>query len=343
MKLPKMNTIRNWWLTQSSIRRGAAFGVIFAGVGTAALLGVSAASVFVASEPETGSLSGTSAAVDDANTSGGKYIRFNAAAAPTPPPPSTPPPSPPPPTSGVTFPNCAGLGPTTALATSNGSFWSDQGSASGKAIVGDMILDSSAPNYTTSNFSVTGKINSALNGGSMTVSDFLVKAPSYDGDWGIGYHNITARRFRIENHADGIRVAGTGNSLYEDFCITAVSRPADHSDGVQFYGATNPASNTTFRRGIITMPSSDVTAGIFSADGAKGSITIDTVLFIGGPYGIRINSDGNSPIAVRNVRFRRGSFGAAPFSIASNIRITEWTNVAYEDGQAIPPPHAVQP
>lgn len=262
------------------------------------------------------------------------------APAPTEPAP-TPEPTPEVGNTGLALPTCSALGPKVALTAFGGSFYSDQGSATGKAISGDLILDSSAATYKTSNFSVTGKVKNELSGGSLTVEDFLVKASSYDGDWGLGHHNVTARRFRVENHSDGIRLAGTGNSLYEDFCITGISKDGDHSDGIQSYGAQN--SNITLRRGIITMPSSNATAGVFAADGVTGSITIDSVLFIGGPYGIRINSDGGGPIAMRNVRFRKGSFGAAPFSIAPNIRITEWTNVAYEDGEVIPPPHAVQP
>jgi hypothetical protein len=85
------------------------------------------------------------------------------------------------------------------------------------------------------------------------------------------------------------------------------------------------------------------TAGMFVADNYAGTFTFDNVMFQGGPYGLRIASDGPGDInvAMKDVYFVEPfQYDALLFQqTGAKIHITEWDNVRYAtivNGQLVP-------
>lgn len=102
--------------------------------------------------------------------------------------------------------------------------------------------------------------------------------------------------------------------------------PDDHADVIQVYGpgegGTWNISHTTIRA-----HNEDSTAGLFVADDTTSHVTLDHVLFWGGPFGLSIEGDGNPcTVAMNHVYFVRDSFGYQPFAF-EDTSIIQWTNV----------------
>jgi hypothetical protein len=167
--------------------------------------------------------------------------------------------------------------------------------------------------------------------------------------------NAIIRRARIRG-CEGMRMT-TGNVLLEDAYIEISKQVAPmHADGIQCYGGPNDDATLTLRRVCVRfLSNNDATAGLFSANGWKGTFDIDSCVFWGGPHGIRINADGGKDIKVRNTFFIKDSF-AKNFVGFQNwpaggypnpVPCTEWSNNRWATvnngvlvpGEEIPPPH----
>jgi len=108
----------------------------------------------------------------------------------------------------------------------------------------------------------------------------------------------------------------------------------DHADVLQCYGPGSRGDitvrNTTFRA-----YNQAATAGYFAADNWNGIHRFENVLFWGGPFGLRLNSDGGDGVYMKNVYFV-GPFMWAPFQI--QVPILQWENVYHatiQNGQLV--------
>lgn len=128
-----------------------------------------------------------------------------------------------------------------------------------------------------------------------------------------------------------IRFAGTsGGVTIEDSWFYAHDVDPAHADTMQCFGS---GGDITIRRTYIKANNTAATAGFFCADGYDGTFTFENVIFDGGPYGLRVHSDGG-PITLHltNCYFLTGSFGTAPYTITetgSQITIGTWSNVRF--------------
>jgi hypothetical protein len=127
-----------------------------------------------------------------------------------------------------------------------------------------------------------------------------------------------------------------GGVTIEGSWLEAQGISGDHADVLQCYGGggqDNRLTNTTVRA-----YSSNATAGFFAADDCAGSHYFENVLFWGGPFGLRVNSDGanGGGVYLKNVYFVQGSFGYSPFRI--EVPILQWENVRWatiQNGQLV--------
>lgn len=153
--------------------------------------------------------------------------------------------------------------------------------------------------------------------------------------------SCTLNNVRISSR-EGVRCT-SGNLNLNWVWVEAQGVSGDHADGLQCYSpgstGTNVIKNTTFRA-----YNHDATAGYFSADNWKGSHVFENVLFWGGPFGLRINSDGGTSVSLKNVYFVQNSFLYDAFLIQAPI--IQWENVRWATivngqlvlGNAIPKP-----
>jgi hypothetical protein len=160
-----------------------------------------------------------------------------------------------------------------------------------------------------------------LSGGA-TASDLSIALPPEDPYAATCCGTYTLERVRIRAR-EGVRVA-SGSVTLRWVWSEAEGQPGDHSDPLQCYGdgGNTFVHNTTFRA-----YNHDSSAGYYASGGFLGFHHLENVLFWGGPYGIRINSDGGYGIALKDVYFVEGSFDYGPFSI--RIPVTQWENVRW--------------
>jgi hypothetical protein len=91
-----------------------------------------------------------------------------------------------------------------------------------------------------------------------TIEDSTVAPASGCSSWGngaVGVSNYTARRVRIAGFPDGFRIAGSDTVIEHSMVTLCSATPADHSDGIQAYGAANGtniviAHNTIDQRAV---------------------------------------------------------------------------------------------
>lgn len=134
------------------------------------------------------------------------------------------------------------------------------------------------------------------------------------------------------NSQEGVRVGGDGAVNIDSSYIEATGVGADHADCIQAY---SPGGSGTIHITNSTIRAHDTaaTAGLFVADNWTGTITLDNVVFWGGPYGTRIYPDvgGDNYLSFKNVYFV-GPFGYGPFIVDADVgghtnHITCWENV----------------
>ena len=128
----------------------------------------------------------------------------------------------------------------------------------------------------------------------------------------------------------------------ENAYLEAQGTGDDHADTLQAY-CPGAQGSVTLRNTHVRAHNEAATAGYFTADNWSGTITCENVIFQGGPFGIRANSDTDCHIDVymKNVFFV-GPFGYEPFlfgEYGGTLTIQRWENVRHatiENGKLVP-------
>ncbi|MDI4231375.1 Ig-like domain-containing protein [Bradyrhizobium sp. Arg237L] len=156
---------------------------------------------------------------------------------------------------------------------------------------------------------------------------------------GTGSFNLDT--VRIDSR-EGVRVGTGGDFNINNSYIETTGLAGDHADGIQAYAPGASGNITVTNSSIVSHNNSNATAGIWIADNYGGSLTLDNVMFEGGPYGLRIAADDQDiTVALKDVYFV-GPFGGGPLlfqQVNAKIHITQWENVrtaTIVNGQLVP-------
>jgi hypothetical protein len=157
---------------------------------------------------------------------------------------------------------------------------------------------------------------------------------------------------RIDSR-EGFRVSGSGAFTISNSYIESQGMSGDHADGLQAYSPGNRGT-LTIRNTTFHSHNHDATAGIFIADNWTGTIDLQDVVFIGGPFGLRVHPDvgGDNQVYLRNVYFVGPfQYGALRFSdvgghvnhimLWNNVRNATIVNGVLVPGSLIAPPKPV--
>jgi hypothetical protein len=167
---------------------------------------------------------------------------------------------------------------------------------------------------------------------------------------GLGSFNLDT--VRIDSR-EGVRIAGGGDININNSYIETTGLAGDHADGIQAYAPGASGDITITNSAIVSHNNANATAGVWIADNYGGSLTLNNVMFEGGPYGLRVAADQQDiTVALKDVYFV-GPFGGGPFllqEVNADIHITQWDNVRYATivdgvlvpGALIPPPFPVE-
>jgi len=159
----------------------------------------------------------------------------------------------------------------------------------------------------------------------------------------------TLTRVRISS-GEGVRVGGSGAVVINSSWIESQGVPGDHADSIQCY-APQDIGSVSIYNSTVHAHNDNATAGLFSADGYQGDFHLENVLFWGGPYGLRIHTDGKpTNVYMKNVYFV-GPFLYSRMLIydgGSGVKpvITHWENVrdaTIENGKLVPGTLIAQP
>jgi hypothetical protein len=129
---------------------------------------------------------------------------------------------------------------------------------------------------------------------------------------------------------EGVRL-GAGTQTIKSCYLEAQGKSGDHADVIQAY-APGAKGSLIVRNTTLRAYNHDATAGIFVADNWTGTIDLQDVVFIGGPYGLRVHPDvgGDNYVYLKNVYFV-GPFQFGPFlltDVGGHVnRIRLWDNV----------------
>jgi len=155
---------------------------------------------------------------------------------------------------------------------------------------------------------------------------------------GTGAFNLDHVRI---SSAEGVRIGGSGDVTINNSYIESTGQPGDHADSIQAY-APGSNGNLTITNSAIVAHDNNATAGIFIADNYGGTITLDNVMFEGGPFGLRIAADNQDiTLSLKDVYFV-GPFMYDPLylqEVNANIHIVQWENVrsaTIVNGQLVP-------
>lgn len=148
-------------------------------------------------------------------------------------------------------------------------------------------------------------------------------------------NGATIQNCRIKSR-EGIRVGGGGNFLIDGCYIEAIGVGDDHADGIQAYAPGGRGDikilNSTIKCG------GSATAGLFIADNwtdepdAEPTVDLDNVVFLEGPFGLRLHADvgGDINVSLKDVYFI-GPFTYKPFYFLNygghKVVIKKWENV----------------
>lgn len=156
----------------------------------------------------------------------------------------------------------------------------------------------------------------------------------------VGQGSFTLDHVRIDSR-EGVRIGGDGDIVINNSYIETTGEGSDHADGIQAY-SPGSSGNLTITNTTIVSHNNAATAGLFIADNYGGTVTLNNVVFEGGPYALRIHADNQDvSVALKDVYFV-GPFGYDPFLIGeygADIHITQWENVRYAtvvDGKLVP-------
>lgn len=156
----------------------------------------------------------------------------------------------------------------------------------------------------------------------------------------VGQGSFTLDHVRIDS-AEGVRIGGSGDIVINNSYIETTGSGSDHADGIQAY-SPGSSGNLTITNTTIVSHNTAATAGLFIADNYGGTVTLNNVVFQGGPYALRVHADNQDvTIALKDVYFV-GPFMYDPLLITevnADIHVTQWENVRYAtivDGKIVP-------
>lgn len=187
--------------------------------------------------------------------------------------------------------------------------------------------------------------NSVTNSASITVKDggtVSNKSITDSGDIAsiVGQGSFTLDQVRI-NSREGVRIGGDGDMVINNSYIETTGVGSDHADGIQAY-SPGSSGNLTINNSTIVSHTTAANAGLFIADNYGGSVTLNNVVFQGGPIGLRIAADNQDvTVALKDVYFV-GPFMYEPLllqNVNANVHVTQWENVRYAtivNGQLVP-------
>lgn len=228
-------------------------------------------------------------------------------------------------------PSCTGVPLGTVLTTITGTqtITTDGTQIVGKRILGNVEVR--ANNVVIRNSEITGTVVNwnGAGGYKFLIEDSTVGAATgckgAYSDFAIGVDNYTARRVLVRGFPDGFRLGGPKGAVIQDSYVTVCSEdPADHSDGVQAYGAggLNVVQHTVFDQTPVTNGAE--TSPIFIAGPES---TLPGVSFIikdnvaaGGGYSVRIEN--NAPEVTGN-KAVAGTWGYGAFDVRCS-QIGKW-------------------
>jgi len=236
---------------------------------------------------------------------------------------------------------CTGVPSGTALTTHDGDLVV---STAGQVIDGRRVtgsVDIRAHDVVIRNSEIRGRIINDFGGNRyrFTIEDSTVGPASGCSSWGngaVGVSDYTARRVRIAGFPDGFRVAGSNILIEHSFVTLCSANPADHSDGIQAYGAAN-GTNIVIRHNTIdqrAVTNGAATSPIFIPnDGERQgnqnlSVNVTDNLLAGGGYTLRIFGDlpFSAPTVTGN-KIVDGSWEYGPVDLACE-RIGTWSGNA---------------
>lgn len=144
------------------------------------------------------------------------------------------------------------------------------------------------------------------------------------GDNEVSYCRVDSR--------EAVRLISTGliNKCYLE--STGLDSEADHADTIQVFSVGQVGGDLTIQNTHSVAHTAAANANFFCSDTWSGSLTFQDVIFQGGPYGMRIDSDPGChiDISLQNVYF------VGPFSIATHLvqdvgtgthKVLNWTDV----------------
>jgi hypothetical protein len=133
------------------------------------------------------------------------------------------------------------------------------------------------------------------------------------------------------NSREAVRIAGSGADIRNCY-LEATGSGADHADVIQTYSPGERGSIIKIKDTAIVAHNTAATAGLFVADNFGCSVTMDNVLFWGGPYGCRIHADPGCTVNVS----AKDVFFVGPFAYGATLinkvgtgilNIVLWENV----------------
>jgi hypothetical protein len=156
----------------------------------------------------------------------------------------------------------------------------------------------------------------------------------------VGGGSFTLDTVRVSSR-EAVRIGGGGDITINNSYLETTGLAGDHADGIQAY-SPGSSGNVTITNSTIVSHNQNATAGLFIADNYGGTVTLNNVVFEGGPIGLRIAADNQDiTVSLKDVYFV-GPFQYDPLliqEIAANIHITQWENVRYAtivNGQLVP-------
>jgi hypothetical protein len=152
----------------------------------------------------------------------------------------------------------------------------------------------------------------------------------------IGTKNYTAKRVKLQNFPDGFRIAGSNVLIQDSYVKLCSADPADHSDGIQAYGA-GAATNVVIDHNVIdqTPVAGDrQTAPIFVPNDHAGqdnqgiAVTVTNNVLAGGSFSLRVFGDlpWSSP-SISGNKIVNNTWGYGPVDV-NCARVAEWKDNA---------------
>ncbi len=144
------------------------------------------------------------------------------------------------------------------------------------------------------------------------------------------------------NSREAVRVT-SGVDIRNSYLET-LGQGDDHADTIQAYSPGETGAVIICTNTAIVAHTVAATAGLFIADDWSGTLTLNNVCFIGGPYGLRVHSDPGCTVNLDLLDvFFVGPFGAGATLISEIgngvINVNRWTNVrnaTIVDGVIVP-------